>query len=236
MRVLAIDTSTADLVTGVTAELGVNVDIERDTRAHNEKLMPKIDALLGFSQCTYADLDAVVVGCGPGPFTGLRVGMSTGQALADALGIPAFGVCSHDAIAWELQPSGVRGTVLVATDARRKEIYYSVYSLTDDGVERNFGPEVVRPEDLTLGQIVESKPEFVCIPDGLFERLPQDYQVERVEAGPHPAGLFRAAGIDQAGGRFTQEPQPLVPLYLRRPDAKEPKPKTKSPAIPEVEL
>lgn len=235
MNILAIDTSTADLVTGVSArkgDAGITVDIERDTRAHNEKLMPKIDALLASSGCSYAALDAVVVGCGPGPFTGLRVGMSTAQALADALRIPVYGVCSHDAVAWELQSGGVRGSVLVATDARRKEIYYSTFILTDEGIERTYGPDVIKPEELLL----EQAPEFVCIPEGLYGRLAPQYRVERVEAGPHPPGLMRAAGISGDSAQLPGEPHPLVPLYLRRPDAKEPTAKPKSPAIPDVEF
>lgn len=83
MRVLAIDTSTTDLVTGL-VDTGSGTVIDRvvvHTRAHNEQLMPTVEALLAEASVTYTDLDAVVVGCGPGPFTGLRVGMATASAL-----------------------------------------------------------------------------------------------------------------------------------------------------------
>lgn len=245
MRVLCIDTSTTDLVTGLvdidSAPPGdaawaqpstVQDAIVKDTRAHNELLMPTIDQLLGGD---YAQLDAVVAGCGPGPFTGLRVGMATASALAQARGIPVYGLCSHDAIAVTAaaQDSGAAegthtsgsaetGEFVVATDARRKEIYYSVYR----GTERVSGPDVARPEDVDFPDTVTA----VYIPAALGERLPEKWHpAVRPALNPRPAAL--AAAVD-----FNAQPEPLVPLYLRRPDAKEPAPKPRSAAIPEVEL
>ena len=82
------------------------------------------------------DLEAIVVGCGPGPFTGLRVGMATAAAYGHALGLPVHGVCSLDAI-------GIvaGGNLLVVTDARRREVYWARYR---DGV-RVEGPAVAAP-------------------------------------------------------------------------------------------
>lgn len=251
MRVLCIDTSTTDLVTGLvdidpaqpvdaapTRPSTVQDATVKDTRAHNELLMPTIDKLLGGD---YSQLDAVVAGCGPGPFTGLRVGMATASALAQARGIPVYGLCSHDAIAVAAaaQDNGVANTsgaaegtdtsgsaetgeFVVATDARRKEIYYSVYR----GTERVSGPEVARPEDVDFPDTVTA----IYIPAALGERLPEKWHpAVRPALNPRPAAL--AAAVD-----FSAQPEPLVPLYLRRPDAKEPAPKPRSAAIPEVEL
>ena len=102
MRVLAIDTATTALVTGVvdTATGQTTERVLEDTRAHNELLIPTIADVLAEAGMEYSDLDAVVTGVGPGPFTGLRVGMATASALADALSIPLHGVCTHDAIAY----------------------------------------------------------------------------------------------------------------------------------------
>ena len=77
------------------------------------------------------DVDAVVVGVGPGPFTGLRVGMVTAAALGDALGVPVHGVCSLDAIAADVAARPRPGPLLVVTDARRREVYWAAY---DGGV------------------------------------------------------------------------------------------------------
>src|SRR5690349_9970103 len=135
--VLAIDTATPAVTAGVArrGDSGVTVVGERvtlDARAHAEQLTPNVLGAMADAGVTMADLGAVVVGCGPGPFTGLRVGMATAAAYGHALGVPVYGVCSLDAI-------GVRtsGDVLVVTDARRREVYWARYR---DGV-RVDGPD-----------------------------------------------------------------------------------------------
>jgi tRNA threonylcarbamoyl adenosine modification protein YeaZ len=183
--VLAIDTATPAVTAGIVRLEGVEVLAERvtvDARAHAEQLTPNAVAALADAGLTVDDLDAVVVGCGPGPFTGLRVGMATAAAYGHALGIPVHGVCSLDAIGID-----TAGNALVVTDARRREVYWARYS---DGV-RVDGPAVNAPAD------VPGAAEAL--------KLPPIY--------PTAAGLVRA--VD-----WTAEPTPLVPLYLRRPDAK----------------
>jgi len=117
--ILALDTATPAVTAGVVRLDGSDCAVlaERvtvDARAHAERLTPNVLAALADAALTMCDLDAVVVGCGPGPFTGLRAGMATAAAYGHALGIPVRGVCSLDAI-------GVRtsGETLVVTDARR---------------------------------------------------------------------------------------------------------------------
>ena len=99
--ILAIDTATPAVTAGVVKLDGVEVLAERvtvDARAHAEQLTPNVLAALADAGLTVDDLGAVVVGCGPGPFTGLRVGMATAAAYGHALNIPVYGVCSLDAI------------------------------------------------------------------------------------------------------------------------------------------
>jgi tRNA threonylcarbamoyl adenosine modification protein YeaZ len=154
-----------------------------------------------------ADLDAVVVGCGPGPFTGLRVGMATAAAYAHALDVPVYGVCSLDAIGID-----TLGESLVVTDARRREVYWARYR---DGV-RVGGPGVSAPADVPAGALtVAGSPDHAALFD--LPRLTPTY--------PTASGLVRAVGLaegrSQATGDLTpRPPEPLVPLYLRRPDAK----------------
>ncbi|SNY51848.1 tRNA (adenosine(37)-N6)-threonylcarbamoyltransferase complex dimerization subunit type 1 TsaB [Paractinoplanes atraurantiacus] len=151
MLVLALDTatpaSTAALVE-VTADRLTGVAERRtvDPRAHGEKLAPEISATLAEAEVRPGDLGAIVAGLGPGPFTGLRVGLATAASMGQALGIPTYGVCSLDGIGRAAGP----GRVLVATDARRREVYFATYV---DGV-RLFGPEVAKPADVAevLGQ------------------------------------------------------------------------------------
>ena len=132
--VLALDTATPAVTAGIVRLDDLTVLAQRvtvDARAHAERLTPNVLDALADAALTMSDLDAVVVGCGPGPFTGLRAGMATAAAYGHALGIPVHGVCSLDAI-------GVRtsGDTLVVTDARRREVYWARYR---DGVRTRSG-------------------------------------------------------------------------------------------------
>lgn len=187
--ILAIDTATPAVTAGIVKLDGIEVLAERvtvDARAHAEQLTPNVLAALADAGLTVDDLDAVVVGCGPGPFTGLRVGMATAAAYGHALGIPVRGVCSLDAIG--IEGAGTVSEFLVVTDARRREVYWARYR---DGV-RVDGPAVNTPADVP----------------GAAEAL------ERPPVYPTAAGLVRAVAD------WNSEPAPLIPLYLRRPDAK----------------
>lgn len=224
MRVLAIDTATTALVTGVVdTESGqLTQRVLADTRAHNERLMPTILEVMSEAGLELGNLDAIVAGVGPGPFTGLRVGMATAQALADALSIPLHGVCTHDAIAHAaLAGAEEKDAALVATDARRKEIYWAIYRAG----QRLAGPDVSKPGELSVQDIAQ-----VVIPEKLADQLPDELAaLPRSEAAPTAEGLVAVA---QLGA----EPAPFVPMYLRRPDAVPPKKQQLSAAIPEVRL
>ena len=200
--VLAMDTATPAVTAGVLRLEGVEVLAERvtvDARAHAEQLTPNVLAALADAGLTVNDLDAVVVGCGPGPFTGLRVGMATAAAYGHALGVPVYGVCSLDAIG--IESGATTSEILVVTDARRREVYWARYR---DGV-RVDGPAVNAPADVPAdAHAVAGSPEHAALFD-----LPRVSPVY-----PTASGLVRAVAD------WTAEPAPLVPLYLRRPDAK----------------
>jgi len=217
---LAIDTATAGVVVGlVDVDVDVTVDVtvdvvdsthvlgERRTDGparHGESLAPAIAAVLAETGHPPAELAAVVVGTGPGPFTGLRVGMVSAAAIGDALGIPVYGVCSLDAVALGLPDS--RGTTVVVTDARRREVYWATYR---DG-ERVDGPHVSSPADLLPGPAADR----VVGGGAVLYGLPG-----AVHAGPTAAGLVAAARHARVERR---PPAPLRAAYLRRPDAVEP--------------
>ncbi|MFF5291620.1 tRNA (adenosine(37)-N6)-threonylcarbamoyltransferase complex dimerization subunit type 1 TsaB [Paractinoplanes globisporus] len=213
MLVLALDTatpaSTAALVE-VTAD-GLRGIAERrtvDPRAHGEKLAPEIAATLAESGVRPGDLAAIVAGIGPGPFTGLRVGLATAVSMGQALDIPTYGVCSLDALGRAAGP----GRVLVATDARRREVYYATYM---DGV-RVTDPDVARPAD--VASTVE-KPERVVGEGGLKYGDVFGVPVEDHLLYPPGAALVALAAERI---RAAAPSEPLTPLYLRRPDAVEP--------------
>jgi len=201
--VLALDTATPTLVAGV-ARWSPGQDIEvlaeravPSGNRHAELLTPAVQGALADAGVTLADLGAVVTGLGPGPFTGLRVGVVTAAALADARGLPVVGVCSLDAVG-----SGAR---TVVTDARRKEIYWASYA--GDGA-RTDGPGVVRPEEAELPGPFVGDPAFAA----------------RLGATVTPADVTTAGLVGAAVGGLADPSSagPLLPLYLRRPDATPP--------------
>lgn len=200
---LAFDTATP-LVT-VALHDGQRVVAERlceQAMKHGEQLAPLIEAVLADAGATRTDLTRIAVGVGPGPFTGLRVGLVTARTLALALSIPVAGVCSLDVIAAEAVAEGPRaGGFLVATDARRKEVYIASYDA--DG-RRTSGPEVSRPAEVASRTAVAG-----AGPDLYPEFFPH-------AVGPHRPSAGWLAQVVVEGRVELLEPDPL---YLRRPDA-----------------
>lgn len=218
MRVLALvlDTSSAAVTAGL-VEFAADADpvvlaerVTVDARAHAELLTPSLRACLAEAGVPIADLAAIVAGLGPGPFTGLRVGLMTAAALADATGRPAYGVCSLDAIA-AAHPE--QQDLLVAGDARRKEVYWARYR---HGA-RIGEPAVSKPAELVAelrGELFGGTPVMT----GAGARLYADILGLPLLEGDYPsiAGLATCA----AGRVLSRGPgEALTPLYLRRPDA-----------------
>jgi len=208
--VLAVDTATPAVTAGVVdfAEMAVLAEcVTVDAKAHGELLTPHILSALSEAGRTLGDVDAIVCGVGPGPFTGLRAGMATAAALGQALSRPVYPVCTLDAIA-----AVEEGPLLVASDARRKEVYWAAY---DAAGARAVGPSVDKP-----AAVVARLPELAV------ERVAGNgatlYDLGLTHTGrefPTPLGLARVAR-DAVLDRAT--PGPFTPLYLRRPDAEVP--------------
>jgi tRNA threonylcarbamoyl adenosine modification protein YeaZ len=186
---LVLDTSTPAVTAGLVDldDLRVLAEVvEVDARRHGELLAVGVREVL-----KAGEPETVVVGVGPGPFTGLRVGIVTAAAFAEARGIPVVGVCSLDGMA-------APGTGVV-TDARRKEVYWAVYG--EDG-QRLDGPHVTKPEIAR-----EALRGNRIVGDGA---LLYGFATVDLPRYPDVASLARASLHEQL---------PLTPLYLRRPDA-----------------
>jgi tRNA threonylcarbamoyl adenosine modification protein YeaZ len=216
--VLALDTSTP-ATTVALAEDGRVVAERTEVAAnlHGELLSPMIDAILRAAGVQPRDLAMVGVGVGPGPFTGLRVGLATALGLADALGLPARGVCSLDAVAFAAERPWPEGFTVV-TDARRKEVYWARYA----GGRRVEGPHVDRPA--VVGRRLPPGSHVVGFATTLYAAELAGQVLE--DAAPYPA----AAAIALLAADETWC-VPVVPMYLRRPDARPPgAPKRVTPA------
>jgi tRNA threonylcarbamoyl adenosine modification protein YeaZ len=213
MLVAVIDSATPAVTAAVALIEGGSVHVlsERvtvDARAHGELLAPEMRAALVEAGIAPRELGAVVAGVGPGPFTGLRVGLVTAEALSDSLGIPSYGVVTLDAIGLAVAE---HGKVMVATDARRREVYWGFY---DKGA-RVDGPSVCKPADLAI-------PADVVAAAGDGARMYGEvFGLPLLPAALYPpAGELAAAAADRI--RAGAPSEKLTPLYLRRPDAVEP--------------
>ncbi len=200
---LAFDTATA-LVT-VALHDGERVVVEHSSdqpMKHGEHLAPLIERAMDDAGIVRQDLTAIAVGVGPGPFTGLRVGLVTARTLGFVLQIPVYGVCSLDVIAAEVVGSGAAaGSFLVATDARRKEVYLASY---DEQGHRLAGPAVSRPADVaTTTDVAGAGPAL----------YPESFPSPIGPARPS-AGWLAAAVSEELVELLDPDP-----LYLRRPDA-----------------
>ena len=207
---LAFDTATTAVTVSLhDGERVVASQTRDDARRHGELLAPAITAVLDEAWVPRQDVTAIAVGVGPGPFTGLRVGLVTARTLGLALDVPVYGVCTLDVLAAEAVDTGVvREPFLVATDARRKEVYWASY---DEQGARLDGPHVDRPADVATERPVVGAGALLY-PDA-FPRA----------VGPqHPsAGVLAQVVTDERAELLDPEP-----LYLRRPDAATPgKPK-----------
>ncbi len=206
MLLLAFDTATPAVTVALhDGDQIVAAEAAVDARRQGELLAPFIDRALRQAGAARGDLTAIAVGTGPGPYTGLRAGLMTARVLGRALGLPVDGVCTLDIIAAAVAPPG--GEFLVATDARRKELYWARYSPAGDRLD---GPRVCPAADLEASLPVAGEgallyPELGAVAIG--PRYPDAADLAAISAKRIASGTPAA---------------PAEPLYLRRPDAREP--------------
>lgn len=214
MLVLAFDTATPAVTVAVGTEERVLAQRTTiDARRQGELLATAVGEVLAEAGLAAGDLDAVASGTGPGPYTGLRVGLVTARVLASALGIAAYGFCTLDVLAADAADAAAAGRdFLVATDARRRELYWARYSAAGT---RLSGPAVTSPSALPAGLPVAGEGAY-AYPDTLGEPIPPRYPSAATAAVWCAARLAAGEPLD-----------PPEPRYLRRPDAREPgKPKS----------
>lgn len=215
MLLLALDTATPAVTVALHDGSSVLAETTtHDPRRHGELLAPGIVEVLRRAGAGRRDLTDVAVGTGPGPFTGLRVGLATAQTLALVLGLRLHGVCTLDVLAAHAlaEPTpGLTDGFVVATDARRREVYWAGYQCYPGGAERVEGPAVARPGDVPLrGRPVVGRGALLY-PD------PLGPAVGPLDPSASALASLVVAGLAQ-GHTFGE----LEPRYLRRPDVTEP--------------
>lgn len=190
MITLAIDTSHLVAV-GLDINGEYTSKIVADERAHVEELMPTIEALCEERGVSLSDVDRYVVGMGPGPFTGLRVGIATAFTLAHVADKPLLRICSLDALALTVDTD----EFVAASDARRKELYWARY----ENGKRVGEPRVTAPTALP------GLPVYGAVPEEyreLFEfagyrQIDPGLLAHRVDALPEaPAEPYYLRGAD----------------------------------------
>lgn len=204
---LALDTSTPAVTVAVHDGDAVVAEILRvDARRHTELVAPSIVEALATAGIDRRDLNRIVVGVGPGPFTGLRIGLVTARTLGAALGIAVDGVCSLDVVAAAVE---VDGRFVVVTDARRREVYWAAYSArgADGRVRRTGGPDVVRPADVAT-ELPAAGPGAGLYAEFFPNRIGPEYPSAATLAAAYADGVVEVV--------------PPEPMYLRRPDARPP--------------
>ena len=222
---LALDTS-SDMLCCAVARVGGEVELlasrDRECRRHaNEELVNTSLAALADAGLSMADVDAVLVGRGPGSFTGVRIGIATAKGLSCGLTRPLYGTSTLDATAWTAWLAGVRGTLGVVMDAMRGEVYPGIYLLDDDGAHRTFASETVAKVDECVGAWA-GRDDLALTGNGLFKYRDRFDHPAVDESLWYPSGeaLFfawvGANATDDSG-----DPALVLPVYTRLSDAEE---------------
>ena len=203
-------------------------------RASNTVLLAQVDGLLAEAGISKEDIAAVVCGRGPGSFTGVRICMATAKGMASALEVPLYGVSTLDAVAWHAWSNGVRGRVLVAADAMRKEVYPALFDVDDAGVRRLTSDAVVKAVDAPAwatdalraldsraqerGAAAELSAIDIVLGDGLVKYRSVFESVGAIA----PEELWAPTGRGRLLARRTGgDPATLLPVYTRLSDAEE---------------
>ncbi len=222
MLVLALDTSATVAVALHDGGRVLARRVEADPRRHVELLAPAVAGVLAEAGRSRREVTHVVVGTGPAPFTGLRVGVVTALVLAEALEVPVQGVCSLDALvatavaAARAAPGGaLAGELVAATDAKRREVHWARYRVHDGadpltGWSRVEGPRVGPPAQV---------PPLPAVGSGAALHAALLRHRADLPDAPDP-GWLAALGADRIARGAPLEP--AAPRYLRRPDAAEP--------------
>lgn len=222
MLILGIETATQQVSVAIGGHEGVLglFEVSRGRR-HAETLTPAIEFLCRQADVQIDEFGAIAVDVGPGLFTGMRVGLSAGKAIAQALRIPMIGISSLDLLAFPLRHAD--RTVAAVVDARKGEIFYAFYRPVPGGLQRVTEPRLGTPDDL-VGDVMARGQNTLCVGDGAL-RYRDDISAgvrcefaEQFLSHPSAAPLVQLAHAKALREEWVN-PWEIQPLYLRAPDA-----------------
>lgn len=222
MLILGIETATLQVGCAIGGHEGVRASFHAARRRrHVESLAPGIEFTCHQAGVSLDELGAIAVDVGPGLFSGLRVGVATAKALAQALRIPTIGVGSLDLLAFSVRYSS--RLIVPVIDARRGELYWAFYRQVPGGVQRLSAYQLGRPDDLA-NELVASGEDYLLMGDGPVRYPELVADGARVElAGVVSTYPSAAALVELAHPRALREEfvaaSALEPLYLRKTDA-----------------
>jgi tRNA threonylcarbamoyladenosine biosynthesis protein TsaB len=223
MIVLGIDTATPQVGCAIGGWEGTLASFHAARgRRHAETLVPAIELVCRYAAVELSQVRAIAVDTGPGLFTGLRVGIATAKALASALGIPMVGLCSLDLLAYPERRTG--RLVAAVVDARRSEVFWSLYRQVPGGIVRVTEPSVSSPEELAC-ELMAAREECLAVGDGALRYSEVLREVGHVEVG-NAANAYPCASVlvelahPMAVREETLRPESVRPLYLRSADVR----------------
>ncbi len=221
MLILGIETATPRVSVSIGGHEGVIglFEVTRGRR-HAETLVPAIDFLCAQAEIELDEVSVVAVDVGPGLFTGMRVGLAAGKAIAQALRIPMIGISSLDLLAF---PNRHTDKVIVPViDARRGEVFYAMYRQVPGGVQQIADP-AVGPVDELVADLLARSQEALCVGDGAHryrEEILDGFHCEiGGDAHPSAAPLVQLAHARALREEWVNHWE-IEPVYLRAPDAR----------------
>ncbi len=208
--ILAIDTSLGSAVAVVDLDGVVRGEVSSpDALGHAEIIGTLIEGALAEASVTPRDITHVAAGMGPGPFTGLRIGIAAARTFAFARAVPVIAVASHDAAALAEFETDASGPIAIVTDARRREFAYTVYSGVAAGLPVRMTPPALAPRD-----DVDARLLSLSVPSSPVRRI----DVASLSAGALGRLAGRMLAADSTGNMHIGDGASVEPLYLRSPD------------------
>lgn len=202
MLLLGIDTSAAISVGVIRGDQTLTKITRHEPRRHAELVAPLVAQAINDAGIDRTELEGIAVGVGPGPFTGLRIGLVTAQAMGYALNIPVYGVPSMDSLALAARDAGIADELITICDARRGEVYWARYA--PNSTTPHAGPDVEKLENLDLSGAVT-----------IGRMAPNPVEVEGIDLlDAQAVNIARLVAQRKEAG---QSEFPTQPLYLRRP-------------------